>query len=140
MKHFVLIFCFVLTVFTADLAAQDTGAGHRIVFQLTDDDPRSRKALIGQLDNLTTGWPEAEIEVVVHSAGIGYLRKSQSDFAEDIARLSDKGVMFKACENTMRRKNIPKSDILDSVGLVPMGIGQVVLRQEAGWSYIKAGL
>lgn len=121
------------------IAAQDTGAGHKIVFQLTDNDEKSHKALNGQLKNLTEGWPDAEIEVVVHSAGINYLQKSKTAFKTEIEALTAKGVKFQACENTLKNKNIDKSDILDVAGYVPMGIGEVVLKQEAGWSYIKAG-
>ena len=120
--------------------AQDNGAGHKIVFQLTDNNPSSQKALTNQLKNLTKGWPEAQFEVVVHSAGIGYLQKSKSQFAEDIAALTERGVVFVACENTLTAKNISKDDVLDVAGFVPMGIGEVVLKQEKGWSYIKAGL
>ncbi len=118
---------------------QDTGKGHKIVFQLTDNDVKSQKALTGQLNNLTIGWPDAEIEVVVHSAGISYLQKAKTTFQTDIEALTDKGVQFKACENTMRSRGIDKSEILEVVDFVPMGIGEVVLKQEAGWSYIKAG-
>jgi len=121
------------------ISAQDTGARHKIVFQLTDNDLKSHKALTGQLNNLTEGWPDAEFEVVVHSAGINYLQKSKSTFKSEIASLAAKGVRFIACENTLKNKNIDKSEILDVAGYVPMGIGEVVLKQEAGWSYIKAG-
>ena len=121
------------------LLAQDTGAGHKIVFQLTDNDEKSHKALNNQLKNLTEGWPDAEFEVVVHSAGINYLQKSKSNSKDEIEALTAKGVKFKACENTLKSKNIDKSDILEAAGFVQMGIAEVVLKQEAGWSYIKAG-
>ena len=115
------------------------GAGHKIVFQLTDNDEKSHKALNNQLKNLTEGWPDAEFEVVVHSAGINYLQKSKTNSKDVIEALAAKGVKFKACENTLRSKSIDKSDILEVAGFVPMGIAEVVLKQEAGWSYIKAG-
>ncbi len=120
--------------------AQDTGAGHKVLFQLTDGNPASQKALSNQLKNLTKRWPDARFEVVVHSAGIGYLQKSKSQFAEEIKALSELGVKFKACENTLTAKGISKQEILDEAGFVPMGIGEIILRQEEGWSYIKAGL
>ena len=119
--------------------AQDTGAGHKIVFQLTDNDVKSHKALNNQLKNLTEGWPDAEFVVVVHSAGIDYLQKSKTTSKVEIEALTAKGVTFLACENTLKSKNIERSDILESAGFVPMGIAEVVLKQEAGWSYIKAG-
>lgn len=135
----VVMLGWLLTAPAIQAQSVDDGTGHRIVFQLTDNDTRSHKALTNQLKNLTRGWPKADIEVVVHSAGIGYLQKSKSEFAEEIAALCELGVAFMACENTLILQEIPKSDILETAGFVPMGIGAVVLRQEAGWSYIKAG-
>lgn len=138
-----IVFAVMLGWLIAAPAAQaqsvDDGTGHRIVFQLTDNNPKSHKALTNQLKNLTRGWPNAQFEVVAHSAGINFLQKSKSDFAEEIAALRDLGVVFNACENTLISQDIPKSDILETAGFVPMGIGEVVLKQEAGWSYIKAG-
>ncbi len=129
-----------LVFFAPTIKAQDNGAGHKIVFQLTDNDPASHKALTNQLKNLTRQWPEARFEVVVHSAGISYLQKSKSQFTDDIRALSEQGVAFKACENTMAAKKIAKAEILEVAEFVPMGIAELVLKQEAGWSYIKAGL
>ena len=119
--------------------SQDTGETHKIIFQLTDNDARSQKALTNQLKNLTDGWPDAQIEVVVHSAGINFLMKEKTEFKSEIEALVIKGVRFNACENTLKSKEIDKSEILEVAGFVPMGIGEVVLKQEAGWSYIKAG-
>ena len=130
---------FSFLVNPANTNAQDTGKGHKIVFQLTDNDVKSHKALTGQLKNLVAGWPDAQIEVVVHSAGISYLQKEVTKFKMDLEALTKNGVVFVACENTLRSQNIDKSEILEVAGFVPMGIGEVVLKQEAGWSYIKAG-
>mgnify|MGYP006277438925 CR=1 FL=1 len=142
MKSFIKTFSLILVLLSIGTAAktQDNGAGHKIVFQLTDNNPSSQKSLTNQLKNLTKGWPEAQFEVVVHSAGISYLHKSKTQHASEIRALSDLGVEFKACENTLEAKNISKNEILDVAGFVPMGIGEVALKQEADWSYIKAGL
>lgn len=142
-KSFATIFPVVLILILGaahTVSGQDNGAGHRIVFQLTDNDPGSQKSLTNQLKNLTEAWPEAQFEVVVHSAGISYLQKSKTKYAAEIAALDELGVVFKACENTLKAKSISKDDILDVAGFVPMGIAEVVKKQEAGWSYIKAGL
>ena len=49
------------------------------------------------------------------------------------------GVEFIACENTMKQKNMSKGSIISEATYVKMGIGEIVERQEQGWSYIKAG-
>jgi intracellular sulfur oxidation DsrE/DsrF family protein len=140
MKWFKLltILVFSLTFFNAK--AQDNGAGHKIVFQLTDNNLKSQKSLTRQLNNLNQGWPEAEFQVVVHSAGIGYLIEDKSAFSDEIRNLSEMGVVFVACENTLSAKNISKDKVIDVAKYVKMGIAEVVRKQEQGWSYIKAGL
>jgi intracellular sulfur oxidation DsrE/DsrF family protein len=54
-------------------------------------------------------------------------------------KLADAGVVFAACENTMKRKNLTKADLFDFATTVDAGVAEVVRRQEAGWSYVKSG-
>jgi len=43
------------------------------------------------------------------------------------------------CENTLKQRKIDKSEILPEASFVPVGIAELVLKQEEGWAYIKAG-
>ena len=52
---------------------------------------------------------------------------------------SEAGVRFAACQNTMRRRNISKEDLLPFVGTVDSGVAEVVRKQEEGWAYLKGG-
>lgn len=52
--------------------------------------------------------------------------------------LSEDGVVFAACENTMQKMNVTKEQLLPFVVTVDSGVAQVVRRQEQGWSYIKS--
>jgi intracellular sulfur oxidation DsrE/DsrF family protein len=68
------------------------------------------------------------------------LMKTNTASAAHIAELANAGVSFAACENTMRRGlNVSRSDLLPVAVTVPSGVAEVVLKQEAGWSYLKAG-
>ena len=49
------------------------------------------------------------------------------------------GVDFRACESAMAERKIPKEAIIPEVGFVKMAVKELILRQEEGWSYIKAG-
>ena len=65
----------------------------------------------------------------------------KSTFAKELENFcTNKQVKMVVCENTMRQKKVQKSQLLPFVQTVPMGIGELVLKQEQGWSYIKAGL
>jgi intracellular sulfur oxidation DsrE/DsrF family protein len=51
----------------------------------------------------------------------------------------EKGVSFVVCRNTMKQRNISEVQIIPNMGFVPMGVGEIILKQEQGWSYLKAG-
>ena len=52
--------------------------------------------------------------------------------------LSQAGVVFAACENTMKKKNVAKEDLLPFATTVDSGVAEVVRKQEAGWAYLKS--
>lgn len=113
--------------------------GHRIVFQLSTPDTLAYRALSRQLNNLLSYWPDAQLEVVVHNKGIPFLIASKTNVGPEIAALKARGVTFLACENTLKQQKLDKSVIMPEAGFVPAGLAQIAERQEAGWSYIKAG-
>jgi len=120
---------------------KSTVVKHRVVMQLTTNDTASWKGLMNNLKNLREGWGDAvEIEVVAHSNGIELLMNAKTTQKMKIDEFIHSGVRFVACENTMKQKNIKKEEILPEVGFVPMGIGEIIMKQEKGWSYLKAGL
>lgn len=133
----VSLFLLFSSAFNQDVFAQKK---HLIVMQLTSNDINVHKGLIKQLNNLKNGWADTvEIEVVCHGPGIDFITIEKSGFKEDINQLIKRGLVFVACENTMREKQIPKESIMMGMQFVQMGIGEIVVKQEQGWSYIKAG-
>jgi uncharacterized protein len=112
---------------------------HKIVFQLTSNDTLVHKALLKQVVNALNAAPNAKIEIVCHNNGIEMLTISKTKTAKNIVDLKAKGVVFAACENTIRERKIDKADIVSEAIFVPSGIIEIVLKQEDGWSYFKAG-
>jgi len=112
---------------------------HKIVFHLASSDTLVHKALVKQIANVLDYWKTAKIEVVVHNNGIGFMKIEETKTAKEIHILSEKGVVFAVCENTMKQRKLEKSQILSSATFVPVGIAEIVLKEEEGWSYIKAG-
>jgi len=112
---------------------------HKIVMQFTDSDSLSQATVLGQVKNIRTAWPNAEIEVVCHGGGIDLLQTTKSKVTSQIAEWSGKGVIFAACNNTMKRRNIKKEDLLTNVIVVPSAMIELTLKQENGWAYVKGG-
>ena len=113
---------------------------HRIVFEVTMEGPEQWTAALNNVENIRVALGTAiEIEVVAHSKGLGMLISKDNALTDRMKMLADGGVVFAACENTMRRKNVKKEDLLPFATTVPSGVAEVVLKQEAGWAYLKGG-
>lgn len=127
----------VLIVFTSiGVQAQDK---HKIVFHLASGDIKEQMSLSRQLNNLHNYWPDAEIEVVIHGGAIAFMMNEKSVAKEAIINSMENGVIFAVCQNTMRGKNVTEEEIIPGAVFVPNGIAEIVLKQEEGSSYIKAG-
>ena len=139
-----LFFALAMLFFSFQLLSQNTNKPgtiqHRVVIQLTSNDTLVWKALMNNIKNMKTGWGDSvAIEVVAHSNGIDFLIKGKTTQQEQITYYKSQNVIFVGCENTIRERKISKENIIPEAGFVKMGIGEVILKQEQGWSYIKAG-
>ena len=113
---------------------------HRIVMQLSSNDTLVWKGLMNNLKHLKAGWGDSVlIEVVAHGPGLDFLTKGKTTQQEKINHFKQLGIMFIACENTMMERKVPKESIIAEATFVKMGIGEIVRKQEQGWSYIKIG-
>ena len=141
---FILPFTFLLCAFLGTINAQDLPpvvdkTKYKIVFQLTSSDTMTHKSLIRNLKNVLKDAPNAQIEVVCHSDGLLLLVAKETKQAAGIAEYAAKGVLFVACENTMRSHKIKREDLVKECGTVPNGVLEVVKKQGKKWAYIKAG-
>jgi Uncharacterized conserved protein len=115
-------------------------AKHHVLFAMTSPSDKDWMLTAGNIHNLLRGFsPESvEIEVVSYGPGVAMVKKDSAAAAE-IQELEKDGVVFVACENSMRHMQLTKADLIPGVGTVPSGIVEVVKKEEAGWSYVKAG-
>lgn len=140
LTKYLLVYALIALIGNTAQAQSNTFKKHLIVMQLTSADTMVHKGLMKQLNNLKTGWGDTvNIEVVCHGPGIELLLSNKSKFSQQINQLQQKGIDFVACENTMLEKKINKTEILPNMIFVRMGIGEIILKQEQGWHYIKAG-
>jgi intracellular sulfur oxidation DsrE/DsrF family protein len=132
----------VVMLFSYQLCnAQNDIKEHKIVIQLNTADTSAWSSTIGNIKNIQKVWPsQLKIEVVVHGKAIDLLVKDKTYFASEIESLTSEGIIFSACENTMRKHKIVKADLLSVASTVPSGVVEVLMKQEQGWSYLKAGV
>jgi uncharacterized protein len=112
---------------------------YKIVFQLASGDTLVHKSIMRQLGNITSVDPNLQIEVVCHGPGIDLIHKDNSKFGHKVKEFSDKGIVFNACEFTLKERQISKEKILPEAKFVRSALLHIVKLQTEGWSYIKAG-
>lgn len=135
-----LISIFFFLVISLPVHAQVVSeAEHRIVFQLVSGHSETHTKFLRQLNNILTAAPNSNIEVVTHGMGVDLLKAKDNGFEQDLKSLTAKGVNFVVCENTLKQRNLEKHQFLSLANFVPSAILELVIKQEQGWIYIKAG-
>jgi intracellular sulfur oxidation DsrE/DsrF family protein len=135
MRRILVTAFFVL--FSAGLVwSQETQ--YRVVFDLTSSDSLNQRAVMRWVKEITTSNPQAQIEVVMYGKGFELVMPDRSTYIHDVENaVKNPNVAFKVCEVALKNNNVAKSAILNSVGMVPDGIFEIISKQHEGWGYIK---
>jgi intracellular sulfur oxidation DsrE/DsrF family protein len=113
---------------------------HKIVFDFTKADTASFATVVRHAKNIMTMTGNAKLEVVCHGPGLDMLVKDKTTVQKEIEELQGKfNVVFAACEETMRRRGIDRSQLLSQAITVPAAILEISTKEQEGWSYIKSG-
>ena len=150
MKRSFLLIVVVALVGAFGLAAVRAGAQpskpapqHKIVFELTSDSSEAWEGLLNNVENVqkSLGKDKTQIEVVGHGKGLNLLVAAKDGAVRDrLKSLSDAGgVTFAACENSMRKAGVKKEELVPFAMPVDSGVGELVRKQEAGFSYLRTG-
>lgn len=118
---------------------------YKVVFEVTSDGPEKWQGALRNVENAkkSLGANAGKLVVVTHGKGLGLLLAKNAaehpEMKEKIQKLHADGVVFAACENTMRRDKVDKKDLVEQATTVDSGVGEVIRRQGEGFSYIKIG-
>jgi intracellular sulfur oxidation DsrE/DsrF family protein len=138
LKYFMISAALIISF--ASFKALTSDRPHHVVIQVSTNDTAVWKMTMSNIRNLKLNWDDGVyIEVVAFGPGLDLLTSATSIEQKHIEEFAKKGVKFMACENSMKAKNVHKKDLVDDAGTVPAGVAEIVLKQEAGWSYLKAG-
>lgn len=125
----------------AQTPAAAAPAKHKVVFQMNVADTDSWNQLFGNIANAQKAFQKdgIQIEVVFYGKGISALLKTNTEFAERLKNAAAEGVVLGACQNSMRARKITSQDIFPFSTEVDSGVAELIRKQEAGFSYIRAG-
>ena len=130
----------LFAVGASSLPAQK-GLHHRVVIEVNTEGAEAWNGVLNNIENLQKAFGDSEVQIesVSHGKGLGLLLKTNDAIRARLEQAAAKGVMFAACQNTMRRQHVTKEDLFPFVITVDSGVAEVVRKQEAGWAYLKAG-
>jgi intracellular sulfur oxidation DsrE/DsrF family protein len=116
-------------------------AEHRVVLQLSDNDPRKQGLVISVAYNLLKFYDpdKVAIEVVTFGPGIDLLRPDNTS-RKLVESLVAQGVRFDVCLNTVdsiERETGKRPDIIPSATPVQVGVGQILTLTENGFTLVR---
>ena len=125
----------------AQTAQPPAAAKHKVVFQMNVADTDSWNQLLGNIGNARTAFQRdgVEIEVVFYGKGLSALLKTNAAYEERLKKAAADGVVLAACQNSMRLRKVTSQDIFPFSTEVDSGVAELIRKQEAGFSYIRAG-
>ena len=114
---------------------------HQVVLQMNVDNLDSWNQLFGNIQNIQTvfGADKIQIEVVAYGKGLSLLLKTNAALEERMKKAISSGVVLAACQNSMRLRKVTTEDLFPFASQVDSGVAELIRKQEAGWSYIRAG-
>ena len=128
------------------LAQKDSKKPHRVVIQVSDNDPKLMNLALNNAENLRRFYEDTgggvEIEIVAYGPGLNMLRSDSSPVKERLAALGGhmKGLTISGCGNTMEtqsRQENKQISLVPEARVVATGIARIVELQEQGWAYIR---
>lgn len=141
MKKVLFFFFFAVLSTTSFAQKTDDDSKHKVVFQFVAGDTLSQHSLVTNLKNLREIWPKAQVEVVFHGNGILMVMNEKTKYAKELENfVVNQKIELVVCENTMKLRKIKREQLLPFIQTVPMAIGEIIMKQEQGWSYIRSGL
>jgi intracellular sulfur oxidation DsrE/DsrF family protein len=111
---------------------------HKIVIQVSDNDPAKWNLALNNAKNVQddVGAANVDIAIVAYGPGIGML-KLESPTGMRVADAMKANVRVVACENTMRAQKLGKEDMLPAIAYVPAGVTEIMKKQGEGWAYLR---
>lgn len=123
-------------------AAGSDGGEEKVVYHMNDS-AVARVALNNIRNHLDATGGKTKIVVVTHGGGVNFLvdgaqDKNGNPYNIAVEELSDKGVEFRVCNNTLKANKIDPKTLLPNAVIVPSGVAEIGrLQAREGYVYLK---
>ncbi len=140
-NHSLMALLLFFGLFTGQTLLAAEGAPHKVVIQVSTDDPRTQTIALNNAVNLqkALGQDNVQIEIVAYGPGLGMLT-SNSKEGQRVTSLAMQDIQFSACGNTMKgieKKTGKMPALLEGVTVVEAGVLRLMELQEQGYAYVR---
>jgi len=136
-----LVMSSLLFVSAPALAADQSLAEYKYVLHISDMDPSKQELILNNARNLLDAYPPGDVEVEIVAYGPGLrLMFAENVNAQRLDSLSQSGVKFSACGNTLKgmAKLLGEEPKLNPAAtVVPGGIVRIGELARQGYIYVK---
>lgn len=113
---------------------------YKVIFHI--DELNKWNLVLKNTNNLleAIGTKNFNIEVLANAEAVkayALEKENQLNITNTMKTLSNKGIKFVACNNSLNAFNINKEELIPFVHIVPTGVLEIVNKQMEGYSYIK---
>ena len=113
---------------------------YRAIIQLVSGEEAVIKSTASQINNLIKALEgDVEVELVCHGESLSFVLADGNKWADIIEYLLGKSIEIVACENMLDAHAKSPRDLFTGIKTVPSAIAEIVVKQQEGWSYVKAG-
>jgi intracellular sulfur oxidation DsrE/DsrF family protein len=138
---FAIAALFILSAATPALSADQGSPEYKYVLHISDMDPSKQELILNNARNLLDAYPPGEVEVEIVAYGPGLrLMFAENVNAQRVDSLSQSGVKFSACGNTLKgmAKQLGEEPKLNPAAkVVPGGIVRIGELVKQGYIYVK---
>lgn len=114
---------------------------YKVIIQLSTDAQEVIQSTTVQILNLLQALENnVEVELVCHGSSINFVINSNNQYSAALQKLLAHNIKIYACNNMLLANKKNKSDVYEGIKIVPSAIAEIVIKQQQGWSYIKAGI
>ena len=116
-------------------------AGHKIVLQLSDNDPRKQGLVLSVASNLMKHYDpdKVAVEIVAFGPGIELLRPENLN-RKMVESLVAQGARFDVCLNTVdtvERESGKRPEFISAATPVQVGVAQILFLTENGYTLVR---
>jgi len=112
----------------------------KVVFHIDWDDEKALIMALNNMENLLKEIPakEAMIYLVANGVAVELFKLDRAaQYSSRIEKLSDVGVHFCLCNNSIRNLGINRDELISSCEIIPAGILELIRLQAEGCAYVK---